>query len=152
MALAWYDSAATDLAVALPPGTEVVLAHSPPPATGPPAQPTAPPGECQPDGTELTITAPQGAAVNGFDKTCLAAPPGEPFTVAFDNADSTVHNWALFTDPSAATQLGGGTLQEPIQPGQSFTYEVDALDPGEYFYRCDFHPTTMVGTFVVPER
>jgi hypothetical protein len=29
------------------------------------------------------------------------------------------------------------------------TYEVPALDAGTYFFRCDVHPTTMTGTFLV---
>lgn len=122
-----------------------------PPVGEPTGQPTEPPpaGACEPSGTDLTITAPPGAQTDGFDTECLAAPAEEPLTVEFANDDTTVHNWALYTDPSGSEYLGGGTLEEPVDAGQSTTYEVDPLDPGEYFYRCDFHPTTMTGNLVV---
>jgi plastocyanin len=104
---------------------------------------------CEPSGTQLTIVAPSGALSAGFDTDCLAAPAGEAFTVEFTNEDSVVHDWALYRDPSAQEHLGGGSVDEPIAAGRSETYEVDPLEPGRYFFRCDFHPTTMVGTFIV---
>jgi hypothetical protein len=124
------------------------------PTAPPPGEPTAPPtgpppAACEPSGADLAIAAPPGAQTDGFDTECLAAPAEEPLTVELSNEDSTVHNWALFTDPSGSEQIGGGTVAEPIDGGASTTYEVDPLDPGEYFYRCDFHPTTMTGNLVV---
>jgi plastocyanin len=39
------------------------------------------------------------------------------------------------------------------QPGSgSITYDVDPIEEaGDYYFQCDFHPTTMTGTFVVAE-
>ncbi|MGH2683517.1 MAG: cupredoxin domain-containing protein [Actinomycetota bacterium] len=105
--------------------------------------------ECEPSGTALAISAPPGASGTGFEATCLAAPADRAFTVELRNDDSVVHNWALYRDPSATEHLGGGSVDEPIAGGQSETYDVDALEAGRYFYRCDFHPTTMTGTLVV---
>lgn len=104
---------------------------------------------CEPSGTKLQVVAPSGALATGFDTVCLAAPEGTAFTVDFRNDDSVAHDWALYRDESAQEHLGGGTIQEPIDPGEPETYEVKALEPGRYFFRCDFHPTTMTGTFVV---
>jgi plastocyanin len=104
---------------------------------------------CKPNGTTLSIAAPAGATGTGFDKTCLAVPADKAITVEFVNDDSSVHDWALYRDESAEEHLGGGTTDEPIEPGQTETYGVDPLGPGQYFYRCDFHPTAMTGTFVV---
>lgn len=125
-------------------GTEGGGAETPVPGGGGPGGPT-----CKPSGTKLTITAPNGALSSGFDTTCLAAPADKAFTVEFANEDSVVHDWALYRDSSATEQLGGGSVDEPVAGGESKTYEVDALEAGEYFYRCDFHPTVMMGTFVV---
>jgi hypothetical protein len=120
------------------------------PGGEPGGEPGGPPPEtCEPDGSDLRIAAPPGADVDGFDTECLAVPAEEPFTVEFVNDDVVPHNWALYGDPSAAEHLGGGTVDEPIAPGDTTTYEVDPVDPAEYFYRCDFHPTTMTGTLVV---
>ena len=117
------------------------------------ASPQPPPpgggGQCQPSGTSLSVSAPPGASGSGFDATCLAAPTDKAFTVEFTNEDSVVHDWSLYRDPSATEHLGGGSAEEPIAGGESTTYEVDALEAGEYFFRCDFHPTTMNGSFVV---
>jgi hypothetical protein len=112
--------------------------------------PSPPPaGGCKPAGRDLQIAAPPGADQDGFDTECLAAPADKRFTVELVNDDALPHDWALFTDPSAAEQLGGGTVEEPVAPGESITYDVDALDPARYFYRCDFHPATMTGALVV---
>jgi plastocyanin len=119
---------------------------------GPPGGEEGGPGggaSCKPSGAKLAIEAPPGALSSGFDTKCLAAPAGKAFTVEFTNDDSVPHDWALYRDPSAGEQLGGGSVDEPIAAGKSETYKVDPLDPGRYFFRCDFHPTTMKGTFVV---
>jgi plastocyanin len=149
--LAWYDPGDSELVMAVRSDREPLLAvpSLSGPTGAPTGTPTGPP-PCEPSGTNLTISAPPGAIGSGFDQTCLAAPAGEAFTVGFTNDDSTVHNWALYTDASASEHLGGGTPAEPIPAGESTTYEVDPIDdPGQYFFRCDFHPTTMTGTFVV---
>lgn len=133
-------------------GTEGEGGEQPAPGGGgAPAETPSPGGEgaCEPSGATLSITAPPGATGTGFDATCLGAPADEPVTVEFANEDSLVHNWALYRDQSATEHLGGGSVDQPVAGGQSETYEVDALEAGQYFYRCDFHPTTMTGTFVV---
>jgi plastocyanin len=154
--LAWYDPSDTEVQLAVRGGEEPLLAVPQPSPTPPQPTPqttdTAPP--CEPDGTELAIAAPSGAVASGFDPECLAAPAGQPFTIAFDNQDpGQLHNVAIYTDATGATGLftpgvtaGEGAVQGP----GSITYDVDPIDqPGQYFFRCDIHPTTMTGTFVV---
>lgn len=68
--------------------------------------------------------------------------------VEFDNADSQPHNIAVYPDESSLTDpLFKGEI---IQAGQKITYDVPAIDPGEYFFQCDVHPT-MKGPAVVAE-
>jgi plastocyanin len=151
LALAWFDSANANLEVAQSPPEGLTLAPSPTPAATPTGvQPTQPPAECEPEGTALQIAAPPGASATGFDKDCLAAPAGEAFTIEFDNQDTQPHNVAIYTDSSAATRLGGAQdAGDFILGPATVTYEVDPLEAGNYFFRCDVHPATMTGTFVV---
>jgi plastocyanin len=126
-----------------------------PPASaspGPSGSPGAPSPQCKPSGTALTVTASVSASTKGFDQTCLAAPAGQDFTVTLKNDDTgTQHDWALFRDPSASDRLGGAPSAADFTtgPGEA-TYQVKGLPSGTYFFHCDFHPTTMKGTFVVP--
>lgn len=145
---AWYQFETTSLSAA------VFTAEDPALAVPSPEAPIGGGGgdaECQPEeGTDLTISAPPGASADGFDKECMAAQAGEAFTVTFTNDDEGIpHNWTLYTDESANEVLGGaGSATEAITGVDETTYEVDAQDAGEFFYRCDLHPTTMTGTFV----
>jgi plastocyanin len=96
---------------------------------------------CSPSGTSLQITAQN----NQFDKSCLAAPAGQSFTVTLDNKDTEQHNVAIYTDSSANQNLFRGELDTGPK---TTTYNVNALDAGTYFFRCDVHPS-MNGTFIV---
>ncbi len=119
------------------------MSMSMPPSTPSGSASTASGATCSPKGTHLSIVAKSSA----FDTSCLAAPAGKPFTIAFDNQDPGVpHNVAIYTDASAATALFTGEL---VSGPKKVTYDVPALDAGTYYFRCDVHPTTMNGTFVV---
>lgn len=79
-----------------------------------------------------------------FDKETLTVPSGEAFTMALINDDSVPHNVAIYTDSSASNALFVGELITDA----TTVYDIPALEPGEYFFRCDLHPE-MVGTLVV---
>ncbi|HET8525450.1 MAG TPA: cupredoxin domain-containing protein [Actinomycetota bacterium] len=85
------------------------------------------------------------AAANiAFEPTSLTVPGGKAFTLRFHNEDAnTQHNVQIFDDPEfAGTPLFSGAL---ITGVRQTDYEVDALEPGAYFFRCEVHPTTMTG-------
>ena len=80
-----------------------------------------------------------------FDKSTITAPAGAKVTMNFVNKDSMPHNFALYTDSSAATSIFVGKI---INKG-SVTYSFTAPEkPGSYFFRCDVHPVKMTGAFV----
>jgi plastocyanin len=153
-AVAWYDSINHHLNVAeLVQGAPQIAIPSP--LFSPLPTPAAP-GQlpCFPTGTaSLTLTAPTGAAGTGFSTKCLAVKPGTAFSVAFSNQDQAPHNFAIYTDSQATKLLGGATsATDIVPPGAGTTYQVKGLPEGTYFFRCDVHPTTMTGTFVVTAK
>ena len=89
--------------------------------------------------------------VCAFDETAfipsdLVAPAGEAFEIEFDNRDEGVpHNVAVYEDDSAEESLFVGDL---VEGPTTITYDVPALDAGEYYFRCDVHPA-MSGTLEV---
>jgi plastocyanin len=93
------------------------------------------------------ITAPVGAAANGYDKKTLQAAPGHAFTVTFDNQDAGVpHNWVLTKPDGTNVEIGDTTFFNGVA---TKTYNVPALNAGEYPYMCQVHPTTMKGILTI---
>lgn len=83
-----------------------------------------------------------------FDKSTITVPAGATVVMTFDNKDSGVpHNFALYTDSTARQKIYGGAI---ITGPETATYRFNApMIPRTYFFRCDVHPTTMTGSFVV---
>lgn len=90
----------------------------------------------------LDLTASQIA----YDTQELTAPANEGFTIHFDNADTVVHNVAIFKGNERVF-----TGDAVTGPDATIDYAVPALAPGEYTFVCDFHATVpaMQGTLTV---
>lgn len=148
--LAWHDPEGAELQMATRTEDEPLLAVPSPeaPATGAPTGAA----ECQPEGAELTLDAPQGAVSSGWGTDCLAVEAGQPFTVQLTNEDAAPHNLGIYTAPPPT---GENLFSSPITgvpAGASETFDVPPIEEtGNLFFQCDIHPTTMTGTFVVAE-
>ena len=103
---------------------------------GPPPTPGAPTGP--------VITA---ADATGFSPNTIELPAGQPATITFDNEDpGATHNLDVFSDKDYTTEISKTPDVVGIGTGQ---VALPALDPDTYYFRCDFHPTTMQGTITV---
>jgi plastocyanin len=105
-------------------------------------------GEGSGDGSNVIV-----AVNNAFETEELSAEAGGTVSGTLENQDSVEHNIAFYeseedtSDPASAfftSETAGG--------GESVDFEFTAPDqPGDYPFRCDFHPTTMTGTLTVEE-
>ena len=115
------------------------------PSTGAPTTSSAAnPGTTTSAGVTINLTAQNMA----FDMSTITVPVGAKVTVNFNNKDNGIpHNFAVYTDSSATTSIFKG---QAIIGVTSTTYTFIAPTiAGTYFFRCDIHPTTMTGKFVV---
>lgn len=83
-----------------------------------------------------------------FNTANIAVPAGASVTINFNNMDAGIqHNFAIYTDATAYTLIfRGNAITGPATTTYTFTAP---SSPGNYFFRCDVHPTQMTGTFVV---
>lgn len=108
---------------------------------------SAPDGEgaaatCAPYGKSLVLAADSSR----FDATCLAAPAGQAFTVAFTNREPVPHNLAILSNHSTPEPLFRSEL---FLGPKTMSYQVAGLNAGLYVFHCETHPDAMRGTFVV---
>ena len=81
-----------------------------------------------------------------FDIREIRLPAEAPTTLTLDNQDPAAHNLSIYEDQTASG--------EPLFTFEAFvgpatdTFPVEPIPEGEYFFRCDIHPT-MEGTVVV---
>jgi plastocyanin len=83
-----------------------------------------------------------------FDVDTITVPPGAAVILNFNNKDSGIpHNFAVYTDSSATQSIFVGQI---ITGPATTVYQFTApANPGNYFFRCDVHPTQMTGMFIV---
>ena len=146
--LAWYDSSAEDAMLGQVP-TELGAIAVPAPSSAAPTGGGGPAPELKCPNNTVEIVAPPGAAGTGFDPTQVDAPGGD-FTVCFKNEDPQTHNVAIYQDQAAASSPDNALASDPVFQGPKVdTFDVSGLDPGDYYFHCDVHPSTMTGTLTV---
>jgi len=95
-------------------------------------------------GGDLTVTASNVQ----FDTDTIELTAGEETTIEFINEDQLQHNIAIYPDEGAAGSQSDALFQGEIITGTTITYQIPALDAGEYPFTCDVHPA-MTGTTLV---
>ena len=100
--------------------------------------------------TGSAAPAPAGDAIQisskdlKFSTATLSAPANRAFQIAYDNQDGAPHNVAIY-DSSFSQKV---FAEDPFGGPRQVTYDVPALAPGTYGFRCDVH-TDMKGTLEV---
>lgn len=109
--------------------------------------PTGTPGLIEPfEGQTVQIVA-QNIL---FDLREIRVQAGGQVRLRLDNRDPDVlHNIAVYQSQTNLTPVSPGSVGL-LFPGPAVDDTVfDIPPPGSYFFRCDEHPTTMTGTFIV---
>jgi plastocyanin len=147
--VAWYNADAQDLMLGSYPERLGAFAVPVPSTPAPQGGGSGGPALKCPKGT-VEILAEVGAGGAGFKTPKVTAPSGN-FDVCFNNEDNTTaHNVEIFKSQAdatpGATPLAG---DQPFQGPKLSTFKVSGLSPGDYYFHCVVHPTTMTGTLTV---
>lgn len=84
---------------------------------------------------------------NTFNRSTIRVLAGEGVSIVFENKDNITHNFAVYeTSETRQVIFKGEALSDPGTTTYTFTAPEK---PGFYYFQCDFHPSTMNGSFVV---
>lgn len=85
---------------------------------------------------------------NTFSVSSITVAKGSQVIIDFASQDAAPHNFAVYTTSAALEEIYvGDTFTGPDKVQRE---EFDAPeDAGDYFFRCDVHPDTMTGEFIV---
>ncbi len=113
---------------------------TPPPSNAASGDPSSAPSSGDPNTVMISALGVK------FEQSGVSAPAGTPFKIEFDNKDAgTPHNVAIHEGGATGPELFKGEVFPGVEVR---TYDVPALDAGEYAFICTVHPT-MIGTFSV---
>lgn len=100
-----------------------------------------------PAATLQPITVTVVARDRAFEQDTVRVPADSRITVELRNEDPDPHNFAVYDTPEAEQEI---FVSDTVSgKGSSTSGEFDAPPPGDYFFRCDVHPVTMTGEFIV---
>lgn len=83
-----------------------------------------------------------------YVQTSITVVQGKASQIVFDNRDGgTYHDIAVYSQVQGGTTYWAG---EPVRGPEKIVYRhTFDMPPGTYVFRCDFHPTAMIGEFTV---
>ena len=100
-------------------------------------------------------TSPAGATLDvtardfEFNPTTLSASTGKPLTINFSNQGGTGHTFSLYTDQQHTKAVANGDTGTVSAGGsKTLTLPASAIT-GNLFFRCEIHPTQMMGEITV---
>ena len=118
-----------------------------PSSTATPSGATPPSTSTPSGGGGSGATAALGAKNLQFSASTLTLPAGQAVTLTFTNNDAGIpHNVSIYSDAAYTTNVFKGDLVTGPASGK---YNISALAAGTYYFRCDVHPSTMIGTVTV---
>jgi mono/diheme cytochrome c family protein/plastocyanin len=87
---------------------------------------------------------------NLFDPRSIAVPAGQRFTIALRNDGTAIHNMRI-AGPDNRYQTPDDIVSTPeqIRGGQRGDLSGTITQTGTFNFRCDFHPTDMIGSIAV---
>ena len=97
---------------------------------------------CSPSATSISLVAEN----TQFDKTCLAVPANQAFTIALNNKDGNNHGFVIAESQTSSTTF---FEQTPFRGPQTMSLSVGPLRAGNFAFKCQVHPDRMQGTFIV---
>lgn len=90
--------------------------------------------------------------VDGNQNPTLQVTAGETLTLTLDNLGTAIHNLRIDGgDGEYDTDDDFVSSPDLVMSGEEATIEFSFDSPGTFIYRCDFHPTDMLGTVEVVE-
>jgi plastocyanin len=93
-------------------------------------------------GAVVTVVA---TSSTKFDTPKLTTAADKPFTLVFDNQDSSAPHNVILTNPDGSNVQMGGDTNFFVGPGKR-EYQIGALKAGSYPFHCQVHPQAMTGT------
>ena len=141
--LTWYDTVNQDLMMGQYADVQNLIVANPQPSITPSIAP--PTGGCGQNGKVVLDLVAQNTA---FDPTCLVANASKAFAITFTNKDTGAagtHNVDVY-DKKGGTSIAA---LDPKPGPYTESLNVPSLDPGNYYFQCDVHPTQMFGTLAV---
>lgn len=117
-------------------------------ATTAPARTTAPAGVATtPASTGAAEVLKVTAADFKFEPSDVDAPLGKEVTFQLTNTGSTTHTLTVYSDEAHTQRVTGAEARAAAGQKAEFTVTFDKA--GNYFFRCEIHPTQMKGEIKV---